>query len=111
MDRSYINVEAFAGAKGEETPRAFSHEGSQLTVTEIVTRWYTETHCYFRLQADEGSILAYVASHDLENLIWEVGRGPETTEQVMAPDGRTACQQGEARRSGPLFGLNAAVID
>ena len=77
MDRSYIMVDAFAGAKGEETPRAFTHEGSRRTVTEIVTRWYTETHCYFRLLADDGH--RYVLRYDLDNLIWELVMG-ETTD-------------------------------
>jgi len=63
-------VDAFAGAKGEGTPRAFTHDGSRRTVTGIVTRWYTETHCYFRLQADDG--LRYVLRYDLDNLIWEL---------------------------------------
>jgi hypothetical protein len=70
MDRSRLIVEAFAGAKGEETPRAFTHDGSRRTVTEIVTRWYTETHCYFRLQAEDGG--RYVLRYDLDNLIWEL---------------------------------------
>ena len=70
MDGSYIIVEAFAGAKGEETPRAFMHEGNRLTVTEIVTCWYTETHCYFRLHAEDGH--RYVLRYDLDKLFWEL---------------------------------------
>ena len=70
MDGSYIIVEAFAGAKGEETPRAFTHEGNRLTVTEIVTRWYSDTHCYFRLHADDGH--RYVLRHDLDKPNWEL---------------------------------------
>ena len=73
MDRSYIIVDAFAGGKGEETPRAFTHEGIRRIVTEIVTRWYTETHCYVRLQADDGH--RYVLRYDLDNLIWELVMG------------------------------------
>ncbi|MEK7235310.1 MAG: hypothetical protein AAB242_01740 [Nitrospirota bacterium] len=68
MDRSYIIVDAFAGGKGEETPHAFTHEGSRRIVIEIVTRWYTETHCYFRLQADDGH--RYVLRYDLDKPIW-----------------------------------------
>jgi len=70
MDKSHIVIDAFAGAKGEETPRAFTHEGSMRTVTEIVARWYTETHCYFRFQADDGH--RYVLRYDLDKLIWEL---------------------------------------
>ncbi|MBU6480893.1 MAG: hypothetical protein KGS09_10170 [Nitrospirae bacterium] len=70
MNRSHLSVETFAGAKGEETPRAFTHEGSRRTVTEIITRWYTETHCYFRLHTDDGH--RYVLRYDLDKLIWEL---------------------------------------
>lgn len=77
MDGSHIVVDAFAGAKGEETPRAFMLEGSRRTVTEIITRWYTETHCYFRVQTDDGS--RYVLRYDVDNLIWELVMG-ETTD-------------------------------
>lgn len=76
MDRSHLVVDAFAGDKGEETPRAFTLDGSIRRVTEIVTRWYTETHCYFRVQADDG--YRYVLRYHLDNLIWELVMG-ETT--------------------------------
>lgn len=70
MDQSHIKVEAFAGAKGEETPRSFTHEGRRRTVTGIVARWYTETHCFFRLHANDGH--RYVLRYDLDKLIWEL---------------------------------------
>jgi len=76
MDRSHLVVDAFAGDKGQETPRAFTLDGSRRTVTEIVTSWYTETHCYFRVEADDGQ--RYVLRYDLDNLIWELVMG-ETT--------------------------------
>ena len=76
MGGSRIIVDAFAGHKGEETPRAFTLDGSRRTVTEIVSRWYTETHCNFRVQADDGH--RYVLRNDLDNLIWELVMG-ETT--------------------------------
>ena len=44
----HVTVEAYAGYKGEETPRTFTLEGSRLLVSEVVARWYTETHSYFR---------------------------------------------------------------
>jgi len=80
MDRSYIIVDSFAGAKGEETPRMFTHEGGRLTVTGIVTRWYTDSHCYFRLQADDGH--RYVLRHDLESRIWELVMCETSTERT-----------------------------
>jgi hypothetical protein len=79
MDASHLVVDAFAGHKGEETPWAFTLEGSRRAVTEIVTRWYTETHCFFRVQADDGK--RYVLRYDLDNLIWEVVMGETTDDE------------------------------
>jgi hypothetical protein len=49
-------------------------------VSEILTRWYTETHCYFRVQTDDG--YRYVLRHDLDNLIWEVVMGETTDDET-----------------------------
>ena len=70
MDGSQIVVDAFAGDKGEETPRAFTLEGSRRRVIQILTRWYTETHCFFRVQADDGH--RYVLRYDLDKPIREL---------------------------------------
>jgi hypothetical protein len=83
MDRSHVVVDAFAGAKGEATPRAFMHEGSRRIVSKIVTRWYSETHCYFRVQADDG--LRYVLRHDLDRLVWELVMCEKTDEGTSKP--------------------------
>ena len=80
MDSSHIVVDAFAGDKGEATPRTFTLEGSRRTVTEILTCWYTETHCYFRVQSDDGH--RYVLRNDLDNLIWELVMGERTNGEI-----------------------------
>ncbi len=53
-------------------------------MTEIVTRWYTETHCYFRVQADDGH--RYVLRYDLDNLIWELVMCETTDGGTLAAD-------------------------
>ncbi|MBI4400322.1 MAG: hypothetical protein HY581_01675 [Nitrospirae bacterium] len=65
-----VVVEAYAGYKGEETPRAFTHEGVRHEVREIVERWYTERYSYFRLRADDGR--RYVLRYDQDELRWEL---------------------------------------
>jgi hypothetical protein len=70
IDLPHITVEAYAGYKGEETPRAFTFEGVRLLVGEIVARWYTETHSYFRVCASDRH--RYVLRYDLDNLSWEL---------------------------------------
>ena len=80
MEGSQIVVDAFAGDKGEETPRAFTLEGSWRRVIQILTRWYTETHCFFRVQADDGH--CYVLRYDLDSLIWEVVMVESTNDET-----------------------------
>ncbi|MGH7168442.1 MAG: hypothetical protein ACREII_07900 [Nitrospiraceae bacterium] len=65
-----VVVEAYAGYKGEETPRAFIHEGFRHEVREIEGRWYTDRHSYFKLCADDGQ--RYVLRYDMDDLIWEL---------------------------------------
>jgi len=70
MELSHFRVEAYAGYKGEETPRAFMLDGRHLLVREILERWYTETHLCFRLRASDG--YCYVLRYDLRDEEWEL---------------------------------------
>ncbi len=63
-------VEAYSGYKGEEPPRVFTHEGIRRQILQIIARWYTEQHSYFRVRTDEGDV--YVLRYDLENVAWEI---------------------------------------
>ncbi len=65
-----VLVEAYSGHKGEETPQAFTHDGVRRVVREVVSRWYTEYHSYFRLRADDG--FRYVLRYDLDRFVWEL---------------------------------------
>ncbi len=64
-----FSVEASAGFKGEDTPRAFTVEGSRHVVVDILDHWYSETHSYFRVRTVEGR---YVLRFDLDRLDWEL---------------------------------------
>jgi len=70
MDIPHLIVEAFAGYKGEKTPRSFTLEGTSLRVERIVDRWYTDTHSYFRVNASDGR--RYVLRLDLDDECWEL---------------------------------------
>ncbi len=35
-----VRVDAYAGYRGEETPRAFEHDGATFVIEEILDRWY-----------------------------------------------------------------------
>ena len=70
MDSPHLTVDAYAGYKGEETPRAFTLDGRKLQVREIVDRWYSQTHSYFRVHASDGQ--RYVLRFDLDEDCWEL---------------------------------------
>jgi hypothetical protein len=70
MDSPHLTVDAFSGYKGEKTPRAFALDGRTLSVQEVVDRWYSETHSYFRIKACDGQ--RYVLRLDLDEDIWEL---------------------------------------
>ncbi len=65
-----FRVEAYAGYKGEETPRAFTVDGTRLDVQAVIDRWYTETHSYFRVLASNGQ--RYVLRYEWETMRWEL---------------------------------------
>ena len=70
MDSPHLTVDAYAGYKGEETPRAFTLDGRKLHVSEVVDRWYSHTHSYFRVHASDGQ--RYVLRFDLDENCWEL---------------------------------------
>ena len=69
LPRQGFKVEAYAGFKGEDTPRAFTLSGSHHVVVEILDHWYSETHSYFRVRTADGR---YVLRFDLDRLEWEL---------------------------------------
>ena len=70
MTPPHVTVEAYAGSKGEEPPRVFTLDGVRLSVDEILSRWYTETHSCFRIHASDGQ--RYVLRYDLNQEVWEL---------------------------------------
>ena len=70
MDGPHLIVEAFAGYKGEKTPRLFVLDGKTLYVEQVVDRWYSDTHSYFRVNACDGQ--RYVLRLDLDEDCWEL---------------------------------------
>ena len=65
-----VMVEAYAGYKGEDTPRSFTLDGVCLQVEEILQRWYTDTHSCFRVRASDQQ--RYVLRYDLDEGLWEL---------------------------------------
>jgi hypothetical protein len=65
-----IDVDCYAGYRGEETPRAFSIHGRTVGVAEILDRWLAPDHRYFKLRGDDGD--TYIIRHDAGSGRWEL---------------------------------------
>ena len=57
-----IRVQCYAGHRGEQEPRSFELEDRRVEVMEIVDRWLSPDHRYFKVQAYDGSV--YILRHD-----------------------------------------------
>ena len=65
-----IQVQCYAGHRGEEEPRAFDLGDRRLEVVEIVDRWLAPDHRYFKVQADDRNV--YILRHDEAAGEWEM---------------------------------------
>jgi len=72
-----ITVQAYAGYKADETPRAFDLAGRRVTVLEIVDRWYQAgrdpalpSASYFKIRSEDGGV--FILKRDNESLRWYV---------------------------------------
>jgi hypothetical protein len=65
-----VEVECYAGYRGEETPRRFSLAGVAIEIAEVVDRWLAPDHRYFRVQDSRGDF--YVLRADTASARWEL---------------------------------------
>ncbi len=74
MARGKIDVVAYSGYRGEETPRSFKWRGTKVEVAEIRSRWVEEgvgdraTKRGFRLIGTDG--IAYTLTYDEQTHEW-----------------------------------------
>ena len=73
-----IQVECYAGAKADETPRRFVWEGQSVEVVETLDRWHQVESKpewpraeYFKVRGADQH--AYLLKHDLESDEWYLG--------------------------------------
>jgi hypothetical protein len=65
-----IEVECYAGYRGEETPRRFSIGERSVQVARIIDRWVTPDYRNFRVEGDDGRV--YVLGQNVASGKWEM---------------------------------------
>ena len=65
-----VQVDCYAGYRGEETPRRFWIGKRELIVVNIVDRWLAPDHRYFKTIAGDGAV--YILRHDVMRQDWEL---------------------------------------
>ncbi len=81
-----IHVECYSGYRGDEEPRAFRLGERRLTVVELLDRWLSLEHRYFKVKADDGDI--YILRHAEGSGEWTLAA------YSRAPQGETGSSGG-----------------
>jgi hypothetical protein len=63
-------VECYSGYRGEETPRRFWMASRCIQVDQVLDRWLSPDHRYFKILGDDGDI--YILRHDACTCLWEL---------------------------------------
>jgi hypothetical protein len=75
-----IRVECYSGYRAEERPRRLHIGERQVEAANIVDRWLTPEHRYFKVLGDDGRL--YLIRHPVAGNDWELlsinGRVPHT---------------------------------
>ena len=73
-----INVECYAGYRGEETPRTIVLGERRVAIVELLDQWLAPDHRYFKIRGEDGNTYIIVR-HDTATQSWELTmfeRGP-----------------------------------
>jgi hypothetical protein len=65
-----VEVDCYAGYRGEETPRAIRFRGRRVAAVAVIDRWLAPDHRYFKIHGDDGGL--YIIRHDVAGLEWEL---------------------------------------
>ena len=65
-----VEVECYAGYRAEEEPRRFTLGDHAVEVGEILDRWLSPDHRYFKVKGDDQAV--YLLRHDEREGSWEI---------------------------------------
>ena len=63
-----IQVECYAGHRGEETPRRLHFDSRTVQVDQVLDAWHGPDHRYFKVLASDGA--TYLVRHDESAGVW-----------------------------------------
>ncbi len=69
-NRMNIIVECYSGYRGEETPRRILIKSKKIEVKEILERWVSPDHRYFKILGEDDS--KYTIRYDTVSMKWEL---------------------------------------
>ena len=65
-----VDVECYAGHRGEETPRRFRLGDRNIEIVDVIDRWLAPDHRYFKVRDTSGDL--YILRNDVIACLWEV---------------------------------------
>ena len=65
-----VQVECYAGYRGEESPRSFTLGSRRIEAEKILDRWIGPDHRYFKIFGDDRSV--YILRYDNSADRWEL---------------------------------------
>ncbi|MFZ0241329.1 MAG: hypothetical protein WAL90_06740 [Desulfobacterales bacterium] len=65
-----IDVDCYAGYRGEEAPRRIRFKAHAVAVQAVLDRWLSPDHRYFKIKGDDGDL--YIIRHDPRQGLWEL---------------------------------------
>ena len=65
-----LQVECYAGHRGDEKPRMLLIDERKIFVEEVLDSWLGPDHRYFKLKGDDGEV--YIIRQDTTSGSWEL---------------------------------------
>ncbi len=65
-----IQVDCYAGYRGEETPRSIRMATYKIEVKKVLDRWLAPDHRYFKVLGEDDA--TYIIRHDTATWQWEL---------------------------------------
>jgi hypothetical protein len=65
-----ITVRCYSGYRADEAPRSIRFDSLTVTVKEILDRWISQDHRYFKVMGDDDA--TYIIRQDMLSMEWEL---------------------------------------